>query len=222
MSTEDLLVLIALIVFFTAIFDVIDLQPQVGSVRFVASFTYAFYLLFRVVLQTLAGLVLNETIDPSPQVALLALISTLGGVTVLQNFTLNISGTEIANFSALGERYKARMITEESDRYALGQRTRSLVLQSEISKLSSEYLKRELRRMYLSVEYTPEDTTKRIGELEQAAETDYDLRTMLAARIATINPEYASQILAMSTPADLAGASDDDPMEHHMDHHETS
>ena len=54
MSEQDFGILLALVVAYTAIFDVIDLQPQVGSVRFLASFTYLFYLVFRVLLGTLA------------------------------------------------------------------------------------------------------------------------------------------------------------------------
>src|SRR5688572_4053098 len=169
MDSQDFAVLVGLVAVYTAIFDVIDLQPQVGSVRFLGSFTYVFYLMFRVLLATLASLALQETLNPDPEVYLLALLGTLGGITVLQNFALNVGGTDIANVSALGEKYKARMITEESDRHARGQRTRSLLLQSSLSNLSSNYLQRELRRMYLSVDYTPEDATRQINDLQEVA-----------------------------------------------------
>ena len=192
MSEQDVGILVALVVVYTAIFDVIDLQPQVGSVRFIASFTYVFYLVFRVLLGTLASVALYTALDPAPAVYLVALLGTLSGVTILQNFALNVGGTNIANFSALGEKYKARMITEESDRHARGQRTQSLLLQGDLSRLKSEYLRRELRRMYFSVDYTPDQANKQIDELEQVADIDSDLRTMLAARIATNNPEYAA------------------------------
>lgn len=209
MSEQDFGILLALVVVYTAIFDVIDLQPQVGSVRFLASFTYLFYLLFRVLLATLASVALNAAIDPAPAIYLVALLGTLSGVTILQNFALNVGGTDIANVSALGEKYKARMITEESDRHARGQRTRSLMLQRKLSTLKSDYLRRELRRMYFSVDYTPDDANKQIAALEQVAEIDSDLRTMLAARIATINPEYADLIILNAGADQQADPADD-------------
>jgi hypothetical protein len=209
-SEQDFGILLALVVAYTAIFDVIDLQPQVGSVRFLASFTYLFYLLFRVLLATLASVALHAAIDPAPAIYLVALLGTLSGVTILQNFALNVGGTDIANVSALGEKYKARMITEESERHARGQRTTSLLLQRELSLLKSDYLRRELRRMYLSVDYTPDQANKQISSLEQVAEIDSDLRTMLASRIATINPEYADLIIRNGGTEQKADPADDE------------
>ena len=210
MSEQDFGILLALVVAYTAIFDVIDLQPQVGSVRFLASFTYLFYLLFRVLLATLASVALYAALDPAPAIYLVALLGTLSGVTILQNFALNVGGTDIANVSALGEKYKARMITEESERHARGQRTTSLMLQRDLSLLKSEYLRRELRRMYLSVDYTPDQANKQISDLAQVAEIDSDLRTMLASRIATINPEYADLIIRNGGNEHKADPADDE------------
>jgi len=210
-SEQDFGILLALVVAYTAIFDVIDLQPQVGSVRFLGSFTYVFYLVFRVLLGTLASVALYAALDPAPAIYLVALLGTLSGVTILQNFALNVGGTNIANVSALGEKYKARMITEESDRHARGLRTQSLLLQTQLSELTSEYLRRELRRMYFSVDYTPDEANKQIDALEQVADIDSDLRTMLAARIATINPEYAALIIRNAAPNQHASSEDGDP-----------
>jgi hypothetical protein len=198
--------LVGLVVLYTAVFDIIDLHPQIGSFQFLFTVTYGFYLLFRTVLGVLASLALTAVVDPDPGVALLAFIGTLGSVTVLQNFALNVGGTDVANLAGLRDKYKVRMVEEESERRALRERARALRLQQRLSAIPASQLEMELRRMFLSVGYQPSQASEQIAVLrEAAAGDDGTWRIILASNIATINPDYAEQLIATqarpATPA---------------------
>ncbi|MBI4236500.1 MAG: hypothetical protein HY688_03995 [Chloroflexi bacterium] len=204
MSTTDYALLAGLVFLYTFIFDAIDLQPQIGSFRFLQSLNFAFYYLFQSVLGVLASLVLvGSSLDLA--VPFLALLGVLGGVTVLQNIKVNVGGADIANLAALGDRYKDRMVQEESRRRAFQENAVSLALQQKLATLSVKNLEAELQRMLLAGGNTPDATTKWIADLHQAAGDDDSFwRMVLAVNVARINPDYAAQLVP---PEHLEGPS---------------
>lgn len=167
------------------------------------TFDYGFYLLFRAILGILASLVLSAT-APGLSTPIWALLGVLGTVTILQNFTLNVGGADIANLAALRDRYKDRMIAGESKRRAFQENARSLRLQQRLGVVSASNLEMELRRMFLSNGVEPDATNQRIDELRHAAGQDGAYwQVVLSVNIVAINPDYAEQLVSGQTPRTL-------------------
>jgi len=192
MTAEQFGVLIGLTILFTFVFDVVDLQPQIGSFRFLQSLTYWFYLVFRALLGVLAGI---ATYAVSEDLALpfVALIGVLASVTILQNFTMSIGGNEIAKLSNLVDNYKAKMVAEEAQRRSRLNESHALQQQQELVKVFDKAdLTNFLRQMLLQAGWKPEDINSYLTGLEQGAQGNAEyLEAMMAYKIASMNIEHA-------------------------------
>ena len=98
-----------LVVIFVLIFDTIDLHPQIGSFGFLKSFSYWAYFAVRLVLSSIASIIVYE-LDSTLFPPLIALIGVIASVTVLQSLSLNIGGKDIANLNNLLDVYRQKMI----------------------------------------------------------------------------------------------------------------
>ena len=201
---QALAVLVATIVAFTVLFDLVDLRPQVRSFGFIRTGTYAIYLLLRLFLALIAALVIAAAQPDQPPI-MIGFIAVLGSVVVLQGLALRIAGEDVVNLSNLVQTYKDRMVQEESRRAALA-------LQAAVLNVTNEVLARvddvdELRRELQSILFqamaeTPaaEDPATRVKQLldriEQQSEGDQEFkRRIYAGQIAQANIDYARAIL---------------------------
>ena len=197
MSGEHFVELVGLVVGYTFVFDAIDLQPLVKSFGFLRGVVYWLYLAFRSLLGVLAGLLIFQT---SPDLALPigALIAVLASVTILQNFSMNIGGNDIAKLSNLVDNYKSVMVTEEATRRARRNESAALRVQEEmIEAFSLSELENALRQMLLQAGWAGDKVNAHIEGLRQTADDNPRyLEAMIASQVADMNPEHARFLVA--------------------------
>lgn len=177
---------------FTFLFDLIDLRPIVGSFSFVGSRTYLVYLGFRITLAFLATAVLGATglvSDP----LLLAMISVITSVTVLQNFALNVAGNNAANLSDVFATFKDTMAKEESERVARQKDAELLKLTRVLSKLPLQELKSQARQIYLRAKTDANQIADPITSINGLPEVE--AISFLSDFLVKQNPEYCRWVI---------------------------
>lgn len=197
MTGQQFAATIGLVLGYTFVFDVIDLQPRVGSFGFLRGLTYWFYLTFRALLGVLASLLVFE-ISPDLEIPIVALIAVLASVTILQNLAMNIGGNDIAKLSNLVDNYRDRMVDEEVRRRARRDESWTLRIQQELVKaLNDTELEAALRQMLLQAEWDGAKINEHIQKLKDTAGTNTQyLDAMMAFQIADMNLEHARFLLA--------------------------
>jgi len=213
MSAEQFAALVGLVVGYSFVFDAIDLQPQVGSFAFLRGIIYWLYLAFRSVLGVLAGLVIFQA-SPGLALPIGALIAVLTSVTVLQNFSLNIGGNDIAKLSNLVDNYKSRMVAEEAARLAKRNESAALQVQEEmIEAFSPSELENSLRQMLLQAGWPGDKINSHVEKLRQiAGDNPRYLEAMIAFQVADMNLEHTRFLVSAqhrcraSEPAGQIGA----------------
>lgn len=195
----DLSTFVAIFIF-TFLFDLIDLNPQIGSFSFIKSFTYYAYYSIRVAFGMLAAVLLQLTgLIQNP--LLLAFVAVIGSVSTLENFSLRIGGEDIADLPSLFDGYRKNMIDNElrwASQKAFEQQMR--MVHELASKFSKDSMKKHslvcLRTLYQISDKSMQDALERIEEIEQIAEKDETMvKLLLAMEIVDINPTYAMQLL---------------------------
>ncbi len=196
MNPQEYGLLEGLVIIYVFVFDIIDLHPQIGSFGFLKSFAYWAYFIIRLVLSSVAALIL-ATVQPDLLIPVIALVGVVASVTVLQSLTLNVGGKEIANATNLLESYKAKMISDESERRGARDDASILeIVQGLVKWYEPRQLRDILRSMLLNAKWSPEDITKHIEEHEQAGEQDIKyIMTIFANEIAEMNQDYAKKLL---------------------------
>jgi hypothetical protein len=174
---------------FTLIIDVLDLAPQIRSFRFVFSLTYAIYY----VLHFVFGLLAATIIDATGRITnpwLLALVSVLSSIAVLENLTVKFGGQSIVDLSVIFEDYRASMISEQGERARRAEGARIITLTSELIALNKSKLEAELTTMLVSI-YGGQEAKKRLEELREVAAGDDELfKRILASEMVQLNVEY--------------------------------
>jgi len=187
------LIIIAFILVFTFLFDMLDMRPRIGSFGFVRSSTYLFYYGLRVAFGWLASAIIGPSklvTDP----ALLGFVSVMAAITTLQNFALNIGGQDVADLKGLFETYRGKMLSEETERIADKKKSDLMVLASEIAaKIELDEIGNCL---VLTLNRMGEDASSRLAELRKVAGEDRRLLAMLlASDLAYKNKVYAETLL---------------------------
>jgi hypothetical protein len=199
MTPQEYGFLIGLVIVFVFIFDAIDLHPQIGSFGFLKSFAYWAYFAIRLVLSSVASLVL-AAIQPDLLIPVTAFIGVIASVTVLQSLNLNIGGNEIANVKNLLDGYKTKMISDESERR--GARADSSILelvQKLVDVCTVEELDEAVRSMLLKAGWKPDDITKHINDHRAASgNSEHYFEAILANEVAEMNQEYAKKLLSFA------------------------
>lgn len=211
MTWETMALTAGLIVLFTVLFDIFDIQPQVGSFAFMRTFTYLVFVLFRIVMGFAVASILSAA-EPGLPPAILAIVAVMGNITFLQNLSLKVGGEQVAQLSTLFQNYKDRMVKEEALRRAKRQDARVLrVVNRLAAKTPVDYLEIVLRDMLKLADWKPEAANDHIKKHKEAAEAatgggtqpsdEYRRRyfnylaSFYAGDIAEMNLEYAEQIV---------------------------
>jgi len=201
MTVETMAWTAALIVLYTWLFDLIDIQPQVGSFAFLRTFTYLVFVLLRIILGFVAALILLA-LEPQLSPAILALVAVLANVTVLQSLSLKVGGEQIAQLAPLFQNYKDKMVKEEQVRRIRRQDAGVLRVVEHLVSAPVGYLEVVLREMLIQAKWKMEDANKRIEEHQRAAEASTGagqsinyLASSYAVDIAEMNLEHAIWIV---------------------------
>lgn len=201
-SPEQIGITVGLVIGITFIFDVIELQPRVGF-GFLRSLNYLFYHIFRVLLGLLASYLIFQ-INPNLELPFIAFLAVLASVTTLQNFTMNVGGSEIANLSSMLDNYKERMLVEQEQRnvkrvekLARINATNSLRIQQEMMELFSlPELEMHLRQMLLQAGWDTNTINSHVQELKNGAQDNLQfLEAVMAYQIVDMNLEYARSLI---------------------------
>ena len=191
MDIKSYLVIQFLVFVFVFVFDAIDLRPQIHSFGFFKSYAYWAYFAVRLVLSSVAALVMYAA-DKALLPPVIALVGVIASVTVLQSFSLNVGGKDIANLNNLLDVYKKIMISDESDRRTKRDDASVLeIVEKLLSKYKPEELEMILRRMLLRTHWQTAQINQHMKENEQAAAGDRDL---LGDHIGKRNSRYESDI----------------------------
>ena len=190
--------IVASVVFLTALFDLVDIRPAARSFRFLKTFTYTVYFLFRLVLALVAS-VLVASQQPGQTPFIIGFISVVGGVVVLQSFALKIAGNDVVNLANLIQTYKDVMVKEAIDRRAQAVEAETLRLGEQLLRTvtDEQELRRDLESLLLQV-YSGDagKVVAHLDQVQQAAADDPELRRrVFAAQIAQGNPDYAWDII---------------------------
>lgn len=194
------------IVIITFLFDLMDLNPQIGSFSFLrSSFTYYTYYSLRLIFGIIAGILLQST-QLFQHSLLLAFAAVVTSVSTLESFTLKIGGEELANVSSLFDTFRARMINEELNR--AGQISMAQLMQL-VQSLAQEFDENSLetscelciRTLYADDPDLNKKVSEKIDEFKQiAGKDDNTIRMLYASEIVNINPEYAKLLLGAKEP----------------------
>jgi len=189
--------IIGMVIGFTFAFDALDLQPRVGSFGFLRGLIYWFYLAFRSLLGVLASLLIFQA-SPDLALPIVALVAVLASVTILQNFSMNIGGNDVAKLSNLVDNYKSRMVAEEATRRAKRDESAALQLQEEMIKVfRGDNLDICLRQALLQTKLPGEKINEHMEKLRQVAgDNEVYLEAMMAFEIADMNLEHARALVA--------------------------
>ena len=192
---------ILLILILTFLFDLIDLNPQVGSFSFLwGSSTYYIYFFLRYIFSIMAAIILQTT-QAFQHAFLLAFFAVITSVSIIESFTLKIGGEELANLSGLFDTYRTKMISQELIR--AGQR--KMAGQMALVKNLADYCEKEalesswlmcIRSLHIDDENLNQIVNDRKLDLEKiAGEDERTLKMLYASEIVNINPEYAEMLL---------------------------
>jgi len=182
------------VLLFTLLLDAVDLAPQIKSLRFIASSTYAVFYVLHVAIGLLAATVLVATraID-NPFV--LAFVAVLSSVAVLENVVVRFGGQDIVDISSVFETYRAAMIAEQAERVFRSDQSTVFSLASKLRGLPPTKLRTELTTM-LAIALGPEEAQARIGKIEQLASEDEDLlKTIMVSDMVQVNADYVRRNL---------------------------
>ena len=202
------LITIGLVAIFTFLFDIIDLQPQVGSFVFLKSTAYFTYYIISLVFAILASFILQLT-GIFPNFIELAFVSVIASVTTIHNFRLKVGGHGVADLPSLFETYKKKMITDQIEQDFQRSLTEQINLTSALSEKLTEaelemHTKTCLHALYSNHEEKSE-VQRQLDEIDQAAKSDSALRkTLFAQEIVNTSPEYAKQLLSQKPPNNTA------------------
>jgi hypothetical protein len=203
MTLEQVGITAGLVIGITFLFDVMELQPQIGF-GFLRSLNYFFYHSFRVIIGLLASVVIFG-INSSLALPLIAFIAVFTSVSTLQNFTVNIGGSEVARLSSLLDNFRDRMISEErqrnvrrAEKLAQQNAAAALLLQDEMVKqFSPAELETYQRRMLLQAGWGADEINGHMDNLKQVVgENDTFLPVILAYEMADMNMEYVRSLIA--------------------------
>jgi hypothetical protein len=203
MTLEQVGITAGLVIGITFLFDVMELQPQIGF-GFLRSLNYFFYHSFRVIIGLLASVVIFG-INSSLALPLIAFIAVFTSVSTLQNFTVNIGGSEVARLSSLLDNFRDRMISEErqrnvrrAEKLAQQNAAAALLLQDEMVKqFSPAELETYQRRMLLQAGWGADEINGHMDNLKQVVgENDTFLPVILAYEMADMNMEYVQSLIA--------------------------
>ncbi len=187
------LTVVAWILVLTILLDLVDLRAEIGSFRFAATLNYFVYLFIRVVLAILAAIIIQgsgEVTDPG----LLAFVAVVGNFAILQNLTVRFGGEDLINLSAVFERYRSVMVSDEGQREARRQQKETMELVAVIRDLPVEFLSSELSSMYLSAGMSAEQARAELEKLREQTQEDVAfLGRVLATQMVEINPEYVKE-----------------------------
>lgn len=195
MSAQDYGLIQALVIVFVLIFDAIDLHPQIGSFGFLRSFSYWAYFAVRLVLSSVAALLVYN-VDQTLFPPVIALIGVIASVTILQSLSLNVGGKDIANLNNLLDVYRQKMISDESERRAARDDANVLEL---MEKLLQKYdvtgLEKVLRQMLLQARWASEEINEHIERNKESAAGDKEyLEAIFASEVADMNQNYARRL----------------------------
>lgn len=196
----DPLTLLAVFVF-TFLFDIIDLKPQIGSFSFLKSLTYFAYYSLRVVFGVLAAVLLQPT-EIFQHSLLLAFGAVVTAVSTLQNFSLKISGQDIADLSSLFDQYRQTMIDNELNQASQKAMTEQAQLVFDLANRSDKNSLWKhclvcLRTLHQKDANSTQKVDKKMDEIKRIGGQDEDhIKMLLAMEIVNINPEYAKQLLS--------------------------
>lgn len=202
MSAQQTGIVVLLIIGITFVFDVMELQPRVGF-SFLRSLNYVFYHLFRVLLGLLAAFLILQ-INPDLYLPLLAFLAVLGSVTTLQNFAVNVGGSEVGSLSRLLDHYKERMLAEQEQRnvrkadgQARSNDARSLQVQGELRKvLSLEELEMQLRLMLLQSGWNAAEINTHVQEPKNTTQSNEQfLEAIMAFQVTEMNLGYVRSLI---------------------------
>ncbi len=209
-------VLVGTIVVFTVLFDLVDIRPQVGAFRFVATSTYAVYLGLRLFL-ALAAAALVAAAQPQQPPVIVGILAVLTGVVLLQGLALKIAGQDVVNVANLVEVYKDKMIQEEARRTARALEAEILRLADDLyARLPEAELRNLLRVMLFQAFGLTPDPAGQVNAVLAAIDTlaagDSGVASRLyAGQIAQTNPEYVRVVLDRPRPDQPGAASTDRP-----------
>lgn len=189
----------AMILILTLVFDLFDLQPQIGSFRFLASSPYIAYYAIRVIFGVIASVILETTqLFTSPLT--LAFISVIASVTTLQNFSLKLGGEKVADLPSLFKNFRDKMIEQQLKKASQKTFTEQINLCRDLAEKSDlETLKKYALLSLHSLFQTADEKTQineKMDEIEQISAGDEMLHKMLLARqIVDINPDSGKLLL---------------------------
>ena len=192
------------IVIITFLFDLMDLNPQIGSFSFLrSSFTYYTYYSLRLIFGIIAALLLQSS-QLFQNSLLLAFAAVVTSVSTLESFTLKIGGEELANISSLFDTFRARMINEELNRAGQLSMARQMQLvQNLAQKFDEDSLESScimcIRTLLADDPDLNKKVSEKIDEFKKIAGTDTNaIRMLYASEIVNINPEFARLLLEAS------------------------
>jgi len=201
MPISDYIVVQPLVVLFVLIFDAIDLHPQIGSFGYYKSFAYWAYFIIRVVLSSIAALLVYG-IESNLLPPVTALIGVLASITILQSLSLSVGGNDIAKVGNLLDGYKKKMVTDESNRRATKDDSKVLQLVNELTSIyPPRQLDNHLRLMLLQAKWSSEDINKHIENIVQSVKESQNvdpeqyIAMIFATQIADMNPDYARNLI---------------------------
>lgn len=198
MSYTDWGITAGLIALLSFLFDIIDLQPQVGSMGFLRTFVYLPYLILRVFLGIIAALIVF-TLEPSISIPILALIAVAASITILQSFTISVGGSDLAKIAPLMENYKNNMTETQATRTARKKEAAILRITDELKKHDPSFLEGHLRAMLLPT--PPDQINEMIEQIQKWAKDDVDFqKTIYARRIVERNREWAQRLARENPP----------------------
>lgn len=192
------------IVIITFLFDLMDLNPQIGSFSFLrSSFTYYTYYSLRLIFGIIAALLLQSS-QLFQNSLLLAFAAVVTSVSTLESFTLKIGGEELANISSLFDTFRARMINEELNRAGQLSMARQMQLvQNLAQKFDEDSLESScimcIRTLLADDPDLNKKVSEKIDEFKKIAGKDTNaIRMLYASEIVNINPEFARLLLEAS------------------------
>ena len=189
------------IVIITFLFDLMDLNPQIGSFSFLrSSFTYYTYYSLRLIFGIIAAILLQST-QLFQHSLLLAFAAVVTSVSTLESFTLKIGGEELANISSLFDKFRARMINEELNRAGqISMAQQMQLVQNLAQKFDETSLESSCVMCIRTLHAGDPDLNKivsdKIDDFKQISGTDINtIKMLFASEIVNINPEYAKLLL---------------------------